>query len=230
MGAARAGGRARERSSSRARQGVSRGRRGHHGRSRRSGGRRVPPRRDGPWAAGGHLRVLARPLLRAEGGGPRDPRRSDAARESGGVGQGNIGRGSGEGADPRRGRGQPGGTAAGDVAARADGGDPQGARRGRHRRRPRGVPDQDRRRRDAGGRAHAGRAGARPARAHVGAVAGIRLDPHVPRLVARRSVVGQERGQPRHRRSPDRAGRRSRGSPRREGSDPRVPRGPEAAR
>ncbi len=81
VGAARARGRARERSSPRARQGVSRGRRGDHGRSRRSRGRRVPARRDRPGPAGGHLRVLAGPLLRAEGGGARDARRRGEARE-----------------------------------------------------------------------------------------------------------------------------------------------------
>ena len=88
----------------RARPGVSRGRRGHHRCPRRARGRRVPPRRDRSRAARRHLRVLARSLLRTEGGGPRDPRRRGAAREGPSLGEGDPRGGPGEGADPRRGR------------------------------------------------------------------------------------------------------------------------------
>ena len=183
---------------------------------------------DRPGPARRHVGLLAGPVLRPEGGRARDPRRRSAAREGAPLGQGDARGDPGEGADPRRGGRQPRGATAGGPPARADGGDPQGARRGRRRRRRRRVPHEDRRRRDAGGRAHAGRARARPARADVRAVAGVRLDPHLPRLVARRALVEDDRGHPRHRRRTRSARRRPRGTARREGPDPRIPRRPEA--
>ena len=59
---------------------------------------------------------------------------------------------------------------------------------------------QDRRGRHARGRREGGRARARPAGAHLRAVARARLDPHLPRLDARDPVGRAHRRQPRHRR------------------------------
>src|SRR6185295_18888492 len=66
--------------------------------------------------------------------------------------------------------------------ARADGRDPQGARRRWFGGRDRDAPRQDHGVRDARRRPRAGRAGARPTRANLGAVARVRVDPHVPGL------------------------------------------------
>ena len=85
------------------------------------------------------------------------------------------------------------------------------------------APREDRGGRHARRGARAGRARARPARAHLGPVARVRVDPDVPGLADRGAVGRPHRRQPRHRRGARRARRRPRRPRGREGPDPRVP-------
>ena len=172
----------------------------HRGVARHPAGRGVPARHLGPGTDRGHGRLLPGPQLRAQGRGPRDDRRRGAAGEGPRLGQGHARRDRREGAHPRRGVGEPREATARVDPARADGRDPQGARRGGRRRRHRRAPHEDRRGGHAGRGPRAGGARARPARAHLGAVPRARLDPDLPRLADRRAVVGADRRRPGHRR------------------------------
>ena len=116
-----------------------------------------------------------------------DARRHRAARARPRLPARAAGRAAGPQADPRRRRVRRREAAARVLPAQADGVDPQGARRGRRVGR-RGVPDEDRRGRDARGRARAGRQGARPARADRRAVGRVERDPDLPRLADRGPV------------------------------------------
>ena len=205
------------------------GAREHRRGARRPRGRRLPARPVRPRSGRRHGRLLAGPVDRAEGRGPRDPRRRAAAREGPGLGQGGPGRARAEGQDPHRRPRRHGEEPARVHPAPADGRDPQGARRRVGRGDRRGVPQEDRRREHARGRPQGGRARARSPRGDVGAVARVRLDPHVPRLDDRDPVGRPHRGQPRDRRGARDPGRGPHRPVRREGPDRRVPRGPQAA-
>ena len=185
-----------------------------------------------PGAARRHRRLLARPVLRAEGRDPGDARRRGAPRAGRRLGQGDAGRPGAEGQDPHRRHRGHGQAPARVPAAPADERDPQGARRGRRggRRRastgtkiaeadmPEDVLEQAER--ELGRLERTVRAEPR-----------VRLDPHLPRLDARRAVGRAHRGQPR--RSPRRArvlDEDHTGLRGREGPHPRVPGRPQAPR
>ena len=95
-----------------------------------------------------HVRLLARPRLRAEGRAAGDARRDRAARAGRAAAARAARRAAGAQAHPRRRRVRRREAAARVLPAQTDGLDPQGARRGRRVRR-RGVPHEDRRGRHA---------------------------------------------------------------------------------
>ena len=176
-----------------------------------------------------HVRVRARPHVRAEGRAAPDRRRRRAAEPGARAAARPPGRAPDPKAHPRGRRVRRPEAAARVSAAPPDGLDPQGAGRGRRVRR-RGVPHQDRRGRDARRRARAGRARARPARADGRAVRRVLDDPHVPRLADRRAVVEALRGAARSRACARGARRRPRRPRRRQGAHHRVPGRAQAAR
>ena len=174
-----------------------------------------------------HLRVLPRHQLRPARRAARGRRRRRAARARTRAPARAARRAAGAAAHPRRRRVGRAEAAARVVPAQADGLDPQGARRGRGLRR-RGVPDEDRRGRDAGRRPRPGRARAAPAR-DDGRLLGRGFDdPHVPRLADLGAVVEALRRAARPRERARGARRRPRGPRRREGPDRRVPGGAQA--
>ena len=112
--------------------------------------------------------------------------------------------------------------------AQADGVDPARAGRGRRLGR-RGVPQEDRRGRHAGGGAGAGHEGARAPGAHGRAVRRVLDDPHLPRLADRRAVAEDLGREARSEGRPRGARRRPRRPRGRQGPHHGVPGGQEAA-
>ena len=138
--------------------GVPRRRREHPRAPGRPPGRRVVARHHRPRGDGRHRRLLARPQLRAQDRGARDPRRRAAPRARARLGARDAGRPHAQGAHPLRRRRRHGEDAARVPAAPAAGGHPQGARRGRRGERDRRVPPPARRGGAARRRARRGRA------------------------------------------------------------------------